>query len=119
MKTITVLALALSISLLGNAVGLYRAGHARAAQAASLDKARLQGAVEALQSRADAINHVALAATADGQKLQAELRSLNATAAAGIDGYRRFVAGLPALPHECGPGAARVEAFNRATGAAR
>ncbi len=117
MKTIPVLSIALALSLIGNAIALYHAGHASAANAATLDKARLQGAVVALQGHADQINVVALAAANDGRKLQAQLQASTAALADSVATYRRTLAALPDMPANCGPGQARVDAFNHATGA--
>lgn len=117
MKTIPVLSLALGLSLIGNAVALYRAGHASAAHAATLDKARLQGAVQALEGRTDQVNRVALAADTDGRLLQQQLQASTTALADSVATYRRTIATLPDLPENCGPGQARVDAFNRATGA--
>ncbi len=117
MKTISVLSIALALSLIGNAIALYHAGHARAANAATLDKARMQGAVQALEGRADQVNRVALAAEADGRLLQQQLQDSTDALATSVATYRRTLATLPDLPAGCGPGQARVDAFNRATGA--
>ena len=117
MKTIPVLSIALALSLIGNAIALYHAGHASAARDATLDKARLQGAVKALEGRADLVNRVALAAEADGRLLQQQLQASTDALATSVATYRRTLATLPDLPAGCGPGQARVDAFNRATGA--
>lgn len=111
------LAIALALSLVGNAVQLYRAGGASARTEADLQAARDAGAISALHGRLDVVNGVARAADADNAALWTELHGLAERGRERVTEYRTVTRTLPPLAAGCGPGAGRVAAFNRLTGA--
>lgn len=117
LKFIAALAIALALSLLANGYAVYRLGYAKADNAATLAKARKDGEIAALRGRADQINRVALAADADSRALWGELNALAERGRARVLVYRTTTPRLPPLPANCGPGAQRVDAVNRLTGA--
>ncbi|MBB1061887.1 hypothetical protein [Marilutibacter spongiae] len=111
------LAIALALSLLGNGLQLYRAGGAGERADAALQAARDAGAIAALHGRLDVVNGVARAADADNVALLAYLASLVERGRERVTEFRTVERNLPPMPGNCGPGAARVEAFNRLSGA--
>lgn len=85
----------------------------RKACAERIEAARLAGVVEALQGRADALDLQARALAEDAQRLLADLDAARTRQIAAADRWQKWARDLPPLPEGCGPGADRVEAFNR------
>ncbi len=111
------LAAALVLSLLGNGLQLYRAGGAGARSDAALQAARDAGAIAALHGRLDVVNGVAHAADSDNAALLTELADMVERGRERVTEFRTVDRTLPPLAGNCGPGAARVQAFNRLSGA--
>lgn len=106
------LLLALVVSLTGNWFQLKSGLIAESQHAAAIEKAKLEGRVEALAERADALDLQGRLLAVDAQQLLDNLTQINANEDAQLATWRGFVRRLPPLSAGCGPGQGRVDAFN-------